>query len=143
MRKTIKLKLILLGIHLKKIGDALKIYVYVQQSYLQDGVINDPLGQTHNHAISDHWYHLKIVLFCAILKRRMCENSNHYQLWLWLGLADHWLSKEFWWNNSFCLKSIVLITVINQREISYSLYITYMQRPISDEYFLFVLSKNL
>ena len=33
------------------------------------GVINDPLGQTHNPIRSDHNSHLKMVLFYAILKR--------------------------------------------------------------------------
>ena len=28
------------------------------------GVINDPLGQTHNPASSDHYFRLKFVLFC-------------------------------------------------------------------------------
>ena len=31
-------------------------------------VINDPLGQTHNPASSDHYFHMKIVVFCKILK---------------------------------------------------------------------------
>ena len=31
--------------------------------------INDPLGQTHSPASSDHYSHLKIVLFNEILKR--------------------------------------------------------------------------
>ena len=31
-------------------------------------VINDPLGQIHNVASSDHYSHLKFVLFCEILK---------------------------------------------------------------------------
>ena len=30
--------------------------------------INDPLGQTHSPASSDHYSHLKVVLFCEILK---------------------------------------------------------------------------
>ena len=30
--------------------------------------VNDSLGQTHNPASNDHYSHLKIVLFCAILK---------------------------------------------------------------------------
>ena len=34
----------------------------------QDGVINDPLGQTHNPGSSDYYFHLIIVLFYAILK---------------------------------------------------------------------------
>ena len=30
--------------------------------------INDPLGQTHCPTSSDHYSHLKIVLFCEIVK---------------------------------------------------------------------------
>ena len=30
--------------------------------------INDPLGQAHNTARSDHYSHLKLVFFCAVLK---------------------------------------------------------------------------
>ena len=47
--------------------------------------INDPLGQTHSPASSDHYFHSKIVLFCEILKsgdRRTdttCGNSDHYR----------------------------------------------------------------
>ena len=32
------------------------------------GIINDPLGQTHNRASTDHYSHLKMVLFCEILR---------------------------------------------------------------------------
>ena len=32
------------------------------------GAINDPLGQTHSPTSSNHYYHLKPVLFCEILK---------------------------------------------------------------------------
>ena len=37
-------------------------------NFNKTGVINDPLGQTHNPANSDHYSNLKIILFCAILK---------------------------------------------------------------------------
>ena len=33
-------------------------------------VINDPLGQTHSPVSRDHNSHLKVVLFCEILKSR-------------------------------------------------------------------------
>ena len=43
----------------------------------------DPLGQTHSPASSDHYSHLKVVLFCAILKSGLTENkyenSDHYR----------------------------------------------------------------
>ena len=29
---------------------------------------NDPLGQTHSPASNDHYFHLKVVLFCEILQ---------------------------------------------------------------------------
>ena len=45
------------------------------------GVVNDPLGQTHSPTTSDHYFHLKIVLFWTILKyMRTCgktENNDH------------------------------------------------------------------
>ena len=31
-------------------------------------VINDPLGQFHSPASSDHYLHFKIIVFCSILK---------------------------------------------------------------------------
>ena len=31
-------------------------------------VINDPLGQTHSPSSSDHYSHLKVVLFCENFK---------------------------------------------------------------------------
>ena len=46
--------------------------------------INDPLGQTHSPASSDHFSRLKVVLFCEILKNydgrtdNTCENSDPY-----------------------------------------------------------------
>ena len=45
--------------------------------------INDPLGQTHSPASSDHYSGLKVALFCEILKNvdgrtdNTCENSYH------------------------------------------------------------------
>ena len=48
------------------------------------GVINDPLGQIHSPDSNDRYFHLKIVLFCEILKfvngrtDCMCENNDHY-----------------------------------------------------------------
>ena len=47
--------------------------------------INDPLGQPHSPASSDHYSHLKIVLFCVILKSEdgrkdiMYGNSDYYR----------------------------------------------------------------
>ena len=35
---------------------------------IKDSAINDPLGQTNSPASSDHYFHLKIVVFCMILK---------------------------------------------------------------------------
>ena len=57
-------------------------------------IINDPLGQTHSPANSDHYSRLKFVLFCEILKSgdgrtdNTCENSDHYRPWLWVVLVD-------------------------------------------------------
>ena len=31
--------------------------------------ISDPLGQTHSPSSSDHYSHLKMILFCEIFKR--------------------------------------------------------------------------
>ena len=44
------------------------LLVLVMLKLDKTGVINDPLGQTHNPAGSDHYFHLKIVLFREILK---------------------------------------------------------------------------
>ena len=54
---------------------------YEPDSSYKTGVINDLPGQTHNPASSDNYSHLKIVLFCATLKRTddMYENSDHYR----------------------------------------------------------------
>ena len=64
------------------------------------GVINDPLGQTHNPASSDHCSDLNIVWFGAILKSEdgqtdgstdtTCEYSDHYQSWLWVVWVDQY-----------------------------------------------------
>ena len=41
----------------------------VQKQTLQDMcAINDPLGQTHSPASSDHYFRLKVILFSEILK---------------------------------------------------------------------------
>ena len=60
----------------------------VKLSLNKTGVINDPLGQTHNHANSEHCFHF--VLFCYILKSGddMCENNDPYRPWLWVGRVD-------------------------------------------------------
>ena len=48
------------------------------------GVINDPLGQTHNPTGSYHYFHSTFVLFCDILKTGdertdvTCENNDHW-----------------------------------------------------------------
>ena len=57
------------------------------------GVINDLLGQTHNPASSDHYIHLEIVLFSKILTDDMCENSDHYRPWSWVGLVNQYIKK--------------------------------------------------
>ena len=49
---------------------------------------NDPLGQIHNPASSDHYSHLKIVSLKSGRTNNMCENSDHYRLWQWVGLVD-------------------------------------------------------
>ena len=40
-------------------------------------VINDPLGQIHSSASSDHYSHMKFVLFCEILKSGGRTNRHH------------------------------------------------------------------
>ena len=56
------------------------------------GVINDPLGQTHSLASSEHCFHF--VLFCQILKSgnertdNMYKNNYPYRPWLWVGRVD-------------------------------------------------------
>ena len=52
------------------------------------GVIHDAFGQTYG---KDHYFHMKIVVFCEIWNMGtddMCENSDHYWPWLWIGLVD-------------------------------------------------------
>ena len=72
-----------------KRGGLFSIEKVKQRKYKTD-VINDSLSETHSPAISNQYFHLKVVLFCKILKsgdeqtdRRtdeMCENSDHYRL---------------------------------------------------------------
>ena len=66
-------------------------------------MINDPLGQTHSLASSDHYFHLKFVLFCDTLKSRdertdMCENvCNHVKPSVTVGRLSgsvNWKIKE-------------------------------------------------
>ena len=47
----------------EKVNSAVSIYSK-QDTY----AINDPLGQTHIHASSDHYSLLNFVLFCEILR---------------------------------------------------------------------------
>ena len=42
--------------------------------------INDPLGQTHSPASSDHYSHLKFVLFREILKSWE-ERTYRHHIW--------------------------------------------------------------
>ena len=54
------------------------------------GVINDPLGQTHSHASSEHCFQL----FCFFRFEKwgrtdnMCDNNDPYRPWLWVGRVD-------------------------------------------------------
>ena len=66
----------------------------------QHVAVNDPLGQTHSPTGSNHYSHLKFVLFCEIFEKsrrtyrctdNTCENSGHYRPWLWVGLMDQFL----------------------------------------------------
>ena len=50
-------------------------------------VIKDPLGQTHSTSSSDHYSHLKFVLFCEILKRGDGRTDGRTD-GLWVGLVD-------------------------------------------------------
>ena len=70
-----------------------------QMKRKKTGIINDPLGQTHNYASSEHYF----LLFCfsrfekwggrtdVRTDRRtdnMCENNYLYRQWLWVGRVD-------------------------------------------------------
>ena len=51
--------------------------------------INDPLGQTHSRASSEHC----LLLFCFSRFEKwgrtdMCENNDLYRPWLWVGQVD-------------------------------------------------------
>ena len=50
--------------------------------------INDPLGQTHKLASSDHYSQLKLFCFADERTDTTCENSDHYRPWLRVGLVD-------------------------------------------------------
>ena len=56
------------------------------------GVINDPLGQTHSLASSEHCFRLKFVSLWKVgtggRTNDMCKNNDHYRSWLWVGLVD-------------------------------------------------------
>ena len=60
------------------------------------GVINDPLGQTHSLAISEHCFRLTFDLFWKVgtdgrtdgRTDGMCKNNDHYRPWLWVGRVD-------------------------------------------------------
>ena len=52
------------------------------------GVISDPLGQTNNLVSSDHCFHLNSVIEKWGRTDDMCENSDPYQPWLWVGRVD-------------------------------------------------------
>ena len=55
--------------------------------------INDPLGQTHSPASSDHYSHLKVILFWDIWESgdTTCKNSDNYRPWLWVGLVNQYI----------------------------------------------------
>ena len=59
----------------------------------KQGVINDPICQTHNSTSSDH-YTWKLVCFARLWKwgrtDDICENSDHYRPWLLLGQVDQY-----------------------------------------------------
>ena len=48
----------------------LKLKYAVTTKRTRQGVISDPLGHTHSHAISDNYFHLKVVLCCEIMKSK-------------------------------------------------------------------------
>ena len=70
------------------------------------GVINDPLGKTHSPASNNYNSHLRIVLFCGILKighgwtvrqtDNMFENSDHYRSGLCLASWINITQNEWW-----------------------------------------------
>ena len=69
--------------------------------------INDPLNQTHSPAISDHYSHLKVVLFCEILKKKdectdtKCENSDVITTASDCGSVS--------WINYVCIVNVILV----------------------------------
>ena len=73
-------------------------------------------SQPHSLASSNHYFHLK-VKFCEIFKSgdRLTdityENSDHYQLWLWIGLVDQFNG----WNltSASCISSFWLTSIPN------------------------------
>ena len=48
-------------------------------------VIKDPPGQTHSPARSDHYSHLKFVLFCEMLKSGYVRTDNSCDFEKWDG----------------------------------------------------------
>ena len=63
------------------------------------GVINDPLGQTHILASSEHCFRLKFVLFLKVgtdgrtdgWTDDICKNNDHYRPRQWVGRVDQQL----------------------------------------------------
>ena len=51
-------------------------------------VINDPLGQTHSSASSDHYSGLNFVLFCEILMDGWTEKETMLATGMTVGLAE-------------------------------------------------------
>ena len=66
------------------------------QMYLSQDMcaVNDPLGQTHSPASSDHYSHLKIVLFCEILtdgqttRAKIVITAHHVGSASWINISQ-------------------------------------------------------
>ena len=63
-------------------------------------VVNDSLSQIHSPPSSDHYFYLRNVWLCLLLKSTdehdICENSDHYRPWLWIGRVDQLIFFRKW-----------------------------------------------
>ena len=77
------------------------------------GVINDPLGQTHSHASSEHCFLFSVFVDLKSGDVRtygrtdnMCENNYPYRPWLWVGRVDQQDRSHQWSHQSHQLWSL-------------------------------------
>ena len=92
------------------------------------GVINDPLGQTHSPTISDHYFHLNVVLFFKNLKSPPVPGRTFIKIVITtcrdFGSAS-WINSKFLWRKSnkcmiFALNCILLDPKIANLYISFA-----------------------